>query len=199
MFDRKKLEFKSKLSSEEFLKLYRWSQQLPEILDNSNIYFKTIPDNKISLKQAEKYELTQQQIDTLRTLWNNGNKIPLKQARKLLKEIDKQKFNRQNEQLSEPDFNCFQKKVQCKSFDFSTDAKKLPQGIRGFLKDEELQAYCIERRQAWYKDRSLNFRTHLIVWLKTWYFVITEFICKKSIANIRHRFQPLHQPRLPRN
>ena len=126
------------------------------------------------------------------------NKTYLKQEKKS-EEIDKQKFNRENEQLSEPDFNYFQKNEQCKSFDFLTYANKLPQGTRGFLKDEELQAYCIERRQAWYGDKSLNFWTHLIVRLKTWRFVVVEFICKQSIANIRHRFQPLHQPRLPRN
>ena len=159
--------------------------------------FISILDNKISLKQAEKYELTQQQLDALGTFWKRRQTL-LKQAKKF-EEIDKQKFNRENEQLSKPDFNCFQKNEQCKSFDFLTDAKELPQEIRGFLKDEELQAYCIERRQAWYKDRSLNFWTHLTVWLKTWRFVIVEFICKQSIANIRHRFQPLHQPRLPRN
>ena len=189
MSDKKKFESVSKLN----------------LMDRKIIsrYWRTISDNKAFFKQAEKYELTQQGQEKVYREINRGPRwrinINARDKTIKLEKIDEQKFNRENEQLSEFDLNCFQKNEQCKSSDFSTHAKKLPKEIRGFLKDEELQAYCIERRQAWYGDKSLNFWTHLIVRLKTWRFVIVEFICKQSIANIRHRFQPLHQPRLPRN
>ncbi|MGL5941398.1 MAG: hypothetical protein ACRC2S_13585 [Waterburya sp.] len=66
------------------------------------------------------------------------------------------------------------------------------------LKDEELQGYLIEYRKDWYEDKPLNWKTHLIVWLKTWKFILIEIIWEQSIAKIKNHFQPLHKPRLPR-
>ena len=79
----------------------------------------------------------------------------------------------------------------------STDVEKLPKVLRSFL-DEELKSYFIDYRQNWYRDKSPNYCTHLIVWLKTLHLFFVEIICKQSIANIKNHFQPLHKPRLTR-
>lgn len=87
---------------------------------------------------------------------------------------------------------------QLESTKSSVYAEKLPKGTSRFLNNEELQAYCIEYRQAWYGDKSLNLRTHLMVWLKTWQFVLVEIIGKQLILVIKQRFKPLYKTRLPK-
>lgn len=77
-------------------------------------------------------------------------------------------------------------------------ARQLPKGTKRFIKDEELEAYLVDKRLAWYENESLNWGTHFRIWLKTWFYVLVEICLEQSIIKTIHHYQPLHKPRLPK-
>lgn len=174
------------------------SKNMNKFTEQYSVTFqKSLNKNELSgIKEVlEKYE----HLTKLNLIEIYPNKIPHLHIQRIGRAYRNElKLNVENEQLLKFDFDSSQESKQRKSFKFTVYANKLPKGICGFIDDEELQAYCIELRKVWYENKLPNFWTHLVVWLKTWHFVITEFIYKQSIANIYHRFQPLNKPQLPK-